>query len=848
MQAAAFVAIGYGVRNAGICKDKEIQAASRFGSAVLAPAMALQSFLRLPSLHSAWVLVMGATAIAVLLSVAVMWVTTPKRHPAQRALLLGCSVGGLVSTIALPLLSMLFGSAAVQIAAVTGLVTATSVLAGSYLLCSTSQSGYPKNYRHEDGGVYNGQWQGKNKQGLGSYLYPGGAKYEGEWRNNSKEGRGVYTFPKGGSYEGEWQGGEREGVGIRTMRSGKVLAGRWQQGQLAVPMEEWQCALAAETAHHAARAAKRVPVGQGELGVALQQVLISPVVLATLAGMLLTVLQLSPPPTVVTLTGILAVPFAPLMLIVHGASLQTKGIPASQWQDVCQVTAARYVPALLLLAGALSCVALPGAALPLVSPGAAAVVMAACVALISPVPIEVSQYAQRFNLRTAGLGLDSNVHKGPEKQGSRQADGDSASGTADGAMEGPVEGPVERPVEEPSEDVISDPATLPDESQASGNGDDVNVGTPGFGDSDVGNDNVRKGPDQHGGSHDDKYSSAKYNEESQIAESEAQSPAEGSGRVANRSLESSKKAAAEFGIGKAAASWSEIIEDPEVDAVVIGTWPYLHHTLVLAALAANKHALTEARLAMNAQEAREMLKASQQKPNLVTQVVPSPITFTWDATIQGIIQEGKLGDLIYVEVRGQSGTFPQATGSTMTWRQDVDLSGLNVMKLGIFYEALQRWVGDATKVQALAKTVVKTRTHGETGEPAHVQIPDHLDVLAELACGAQAHIVISDVTGVGRTTQNEIWLYGSKGTLHLDLDAKKLSIALQEAGGKLQEVKVSAEKEGAWRVEEEFIGAIRGSEQIQRTSFATGVRYMEFTQAVAASSQTGQAVYLPLTH
>lgn len=38
------------------------------------------------------------------------------------------------------------------------------------------------------------------------------------------------------------------------------------------------------------------------------------------------------------------------------------------------------------------------------------------------------------------------------------------------------------------------------------------------------------------------------------------------------------------------------------------------------------------------------------------------------------------------------------------------------------------------------------------------------------------------LAGVGRTTQNEIWLYGSKGTLHLDLDAKKLSIALQEAG------------------------------------------------------------------
>jgi len=65
---------------------------------------------------------------------------------------------------------------------------------------------------------------------------------------------------------------------------------------------------------------------------------------------------------------------------------------------VCQVTAARFVPALLLLAGALSCVALPGAALPLVSPGAAAVVMVACVALIAPVPIEVTSHLRQLSL------------------------------------------------------------------------------------------------------------------------------------------------------------------------------------------------------------------------------------------------------------------------------------------------------------------------------------------------------------------------------------------------------------------------------------------------------------------
>lgn len=42
----------------------------------------------------------------------------------------------------------------------------------------------------------------------------------------------------------------------------------------------------------------RVPVGQGEAGIALQQVITSPVLLATLAGILLRLFQLPIPPTV----------------------------------------------------------------------------------------------------------------------------------------------------------------------------------------------------------------------------------------------------------------------------------------------------------------------------------------------------------------------------------------------------------------------------------------------------------------------------------------------------------------------------------------------------------------------
>jgi predicted dehydrogenase len=57
---------------------------------------------------------------------------------------------------------------------------------------------------------------------------------------------------------------------------------------------------------------------------------------------------------------------------------------------------------------------------------------------------------------------------------------------------------------------------------------------------------------------------------------------------------------------------------------------------------------------------------------------------------------------------------------------------------------------------------------------------------------------------------------------------------------------IPPEEHGRWRVEEEFINAIRGREKVTRTRFEDGVRYMEFTEAVIRSAQSGQAVNLPL--
>jgi predicted dehydrogenase len=308
--------------------------------------------------------------------------------------------------------------------------------------------------------------------------------------------------------------------------------------------------------------------------------------------------------------------------------------------------------------------------------------------------------------------------------------------------------------------------------------------------------------------------------------------------VCNRSRASSERVAQQFGIPKTYGNWQEVIADPDTNAIVIGTWPYMHRRATVAALAADKHVMCEARMAMNAQEALAMRDASREKPHLVAQIVPSPSTLRVDNTVKRLIADGYVGDVLVIEVHGGGGFIDR--DAPLHWRENFDLSGLNIMSMGIWYEALMRWVGDAIRVLAVGKTFVRTKKDADGGTHA-LRIPDHLDIIADMACGAQAHYQISNVTGLGGDP--ECMVFGSEGTLRFS--GNKL-YGGQRNDAELQEIDIPAEEESGWRVEEEFVSAIRGNEVITHTNFETGVKYMEFTEAVNRSMATGQAVPLPL--
>jgi len=308
-------------------------------------------------------------------------------------------------------------------------------------------------------------------------------------------------------------------------------------------------------------------------------------------------------------------------------------------------------------------------------------------------------------------------------------------------------------------------------------------------------------------------------------------------KVCNRTQESGQRVADELGIAQVVTDWREIINDPTLDAVVIGTWPYMHRLLTIAALEADKHVMCEARMAMNATEALAMYEASRQRPHLTAQIVPSPFSLRVDKTIQRLLTEGWLGDVLAVEVRAGN-EFIDQNDAPLHWRHDKDLSGLNIMSMGIWYEALMRWVGVAKRVTATGKTFTPMRMDGG-GRLREVRIPDHIDILADLACGAQAHIQVSSVTGFGGPPSAT--LYGSDGTLRF-VENRLYGGRRGDSG--LAEIDIPADEAGAWRVEEEFVNAIRGLEPITHTDFLTGMKYMEFTEAVNISLAERRGVAL----
>jgi predicted dehydrogenase len=313
--------------------------------------------------------------------------------------------------------------------------------------------------------------------------------------------------------------------------------------------------------------------------------------------------------------------------------------------------------------------------------------------------------------------------------------------------------------------------------------------------------------------------------------------------VVNRTAESTARVARDFSIPKQYPDWKALVADDGIDAVVIGTWPNLHCEVTCAALAAGKHVLCEARMARNVAESQQMVAAAQAHPHLTAMLVPSPFGLECDAEVSELLHHDFIGELREVVVIGADDQFHDYT-KFLHWRQDSAISGVNVLTLGILHETVSRWIPQPTRVVAQTQTFEPSRPNPHADGDLRVTVPDSVQALTQYTGGASGVYHLSGITIGGPGKQ--IHLYGSRGTIKVVFGVHE-QVSVARAGDKeLRPVTIQPEKLGGWRVEAEFVGAIRGEESVKRTDFAAGLRYMEFTEAVACSATRGRSIKLPL--
>jgi len=309
--------------------------------------------------------------------------------------------------------------------------------------------------------------------------------------------------------------------------------------------------------------------------------------------------------------------------------------------------------------------------------------------------------------------------------------------------------------------------------------------------------------------------------------------------VANRSRVSSERAAKELGIPEICDSWEHLVARPDLDAVFIGTWPYLHRPVSMAALEAGKHVFCQARMAMDLAEAHEMLDCAR-KSGRVAVLCPVPYGLSADATVSRWLREGRLGDVRLVRVQSFSDAYIDPA-TPMNWRKDHRLSGLNTLTLGMYIEVIHRWFGGTRAVWAQTQTFTPERPDVE-GKLVRIQIPDQVLFTAEMKAGFPVQYVFS---GVVRNGVDAIEVYGTKATLRYDTAQDTLFEV--GPGGTLSPVSIRPEDAydvRTWRVEEDFVNAIRSGGEYH-PDFEDGFRYMQVIQAVHDSAARGGVIEIP---
>lgn len=170
--------------------------------------------------------------------------------------------------------------------------------------------------------------------------------------------------------------------------------------------------------------------------------------------------------------------------------------------------------------------------------------------------------------------------------------------------------------------------------------------------------------------------------------------------LANTYRESAYAAARRFHI-PAPVELEEMVSWEHVDMVYIATPPFLHYPQAMTALRANKHVICEKPLALNLEEADEMIATARERDLLLVANLMQRYNPFYDK-VKRLIDLGVLGDLLhgYFENYASDENLPHHH-----WFWDRAKSGGIFIEHGVhFFDMFNGWLGEGHVEAAQAST------------------------------------------------------------------------------------------------------------------------------------------------
>jgi len=316
--------------------------------------------------------------------------------------------------------------------------------------------------------------------------------------------------------------------------------------------------------------------------------------------------------------------------------------------------------------------------------------------------------------------------------------------------------------------------------------------------------------------------------------------------VCSRRAERARAVADQHAIPTFVTDFRELVRDPQIDAVVIATPPFLHHQMAVAALEAGKHVLCEKPMARNLAETRDMVKMAHDAG--VAAMVNHEFRFLpARARVKELIDEGYIGEPQAATITVFRSSLADPQGRPFGWLMEHDKAGGMLGATGSHHiDALRWWFGEVKAVSGATATMVKRRRLPHSSAMATVDADDNFAFVLRFVSGALATVHVT--TTAPTDLDDEIVLSGSEGLL--TVRSGRL-IGARRRDGLAAELPIPERLSGnlpefghflirpTVLLTRRWIHAIRTGEPAS-PSFADGAKVQEILDGVVRSSQQGR--------